>query len=639
LLLYAYLPLRWQTVVGEPMGYGRFVDWVIGGRFQGALQLMAWLRDPTRYDVVSRLFVENWGWFNLGVALVGLIMLLWQRRQAAVVLLLTWFGYAFYCLNYYVPDLAVFLLPAQIVVGIWWAFGLVAIVDAGSWALKIKRVSFSIRAFVLVLLLVPTLLHVVAVWPQVDQSADDGQTRWGTAVLAQPLAENSAILADSDKYPPLYYLQQTEGIRPDLDISVWPDEAAYREQLTARLAAGQPVYLARFLPGLEGSYHLRSMGPLTEVSTSGLTAVPAEAALSEVAFDGIRLLGYVLEPDAAVAAGQTAVTFYWQTAAPLEQVLHVYVRWSGEAAGNGQHPANNNYPTVAWEPGEVVSDYHLLPQPVLTQAETRRLQVALAPPFTPPDALDWQTVAEVALPPTPPQALERPFRIQSDAAMITGASIPAQSRPQKPLPVLVSGIGDPEAVSFSLAPMGREPLAMSRNSIAAAPADTAYLLADEVETDVGNGRYQLVASDPSGMICGWMQPLRQGCVLSEVDISGVALVDGATNFEDKIALLSVEIENPVLQPGGQLRLALHWQSLAALDENYTVFVQVLDAQDRIVGQMDAWPLQGTYPTTAWTPGEQVTDPYVVQLDGVLSPGAYRLQVGWYLLATVRRLPV
>ncbi|MBP8949204.1 MAG: DUF2723 domain-containing protein, partial [Candidatus Promineofilum sp.] len=47
LLLYAYLPLRWQAVNGEAMGAVRFVEWVAGGRFQGALQLTAWLRDPT----------------------------------------------------------------------------------------------------------------------------------------------------------------------------------------------------------------------------------------------------------------------------------------------------------------------------------------------------------------------------------------------------------------------------------------------------------------------------------------------------------------------------------------------------------------------------------------------------------------
>ncbi|KAA3660238.1 MAG: hypothetical protein DWQ04_19975, partial [Chloroflexi bacterium] len=88
-----------------------------------------------------------------------------------------------------------------------------------------------------------------------------------------------------------------------------------------------------------------------------------------------------------------------------------------------------------------------------------------------------------------------------------------------------------------------------------------------------------------------------------------------------------------------INLTINWQSLAPMREDYTVFVQVLDAQDRLVGQVDAWPLQGTYPTSQWTPGETIADPYTIQLDSELPMGEYRLQVGMYLLATLQRLPV
>ena len=51
---------------------------------------------------------------------------------------------------------------------------------------------------------------------------------WIGIMLSMPLAQNAAILADSEKIAPLYYVQQIEGLRPDLDIMVLPDEAAYR---------------------------------------------------------------------------------------------------------------------------------------------------------------------------------------------------------------------------------------------------------------------------------------------------------------------------------------------------------------------------------------------------------------------------
>ncbi len=640
LLLYVYLPLRWQAVVGEPMGVARFVDWVIGGRFQGALQLMAWLRDPTRYEVVGRLFLENWGWFNLAIALLGLGWLWWKRWRVALILLVTWLGYTFYCLNYYVPDVAVFLLPAQIMVGIWWALGLGWLLQFGEWRPGFQR-AFTMQPVLLLLLMGPTVLPAVNSWRQVDQSGDDGRTRWGTAVLSLPLAENSAILADSDKYPPLFYLQQNEGIRPDLDISVWPDEAAYRAQLAARLAAGQTVYLARFLPGLEGRYHLRSVGPLVEVGSEAMSALPAEATPTRLSFDGIELVGYELEPMAQVDETQTAVTFYWQADEPVSVVRHVYVRWSGERAGAGQHPANNYYPTVAWQSGEIVPDYHLFPTPVLLHSETRDLQVALAPPFSAPEDLAWQTVAEVVLQPSPAKRLERPFRFQSAAATITGADVPEQVRPQQTLPLLVTGSGNAESFDFRLEPVGIAQFAGGKMPPLRAFTDAGkpYLYATEVDVGEGNGRYRLIASQDDGVVCGWMQLQMHGCVLGEVEISGVPIPEGAVNFDDKIALVHADVADSALQSGGQLNVTLNWQSLSSMSEDYTVFVQVLDAQDQIVGQVDAWPLQGTYPTSQWIVGETIADPYTIQLDSDLAAGEYQLQVGLYLLATLKRLPV
>ena len=95
----------------------------------------------------------------------------------------------------------------------------------------------------------------------------------------------------------------------------------------------------------------------------------------------------------------------------------------------------------------------------------------------------------------------------------------------------------------------------------------------------------------------------------------------------------------ILQPGGQVSVNLTWQALTSMDEDYTVFVQILDENDRIVGQVDSWPVQGTYPTSQWRVGEAVKDPYLVWLKEDLPPGEYRLNVGLYLLETLRRLPV
>ncbi len=634
LTLYAYLPLRWQAVNGEPMGWARFADWVMGGRFQGALQWRAWLDDPTRYEIVGRLFLENWGWLNLAVAGVGFIYLAVRQRRAALLLFVTWLGFTFYALNYYVPDLNVFLLGAQVVVAVWWAAGAAALVEIGEWRLESGTTRLNFQSLIFTLLFLPILLLAVSTWPQVDRSWEDGLVAWGTAVLHLPLAPNSAILADSEKIAPLYYLQQAEEVRPDLDIMVLPDEAAYRAELEARLAVGQAVYLARYLPGLEGIYHLRAMGPLTEVSTRPLTTLPAAATPTTLSFGPMQLAGYEIVPESEYAPRTTAVTLYWQAATPPEQFWYVYARWQGQPPLNaaGQHPAHNNYPTLAWRAGEIVPDFHLLPHPVSALPQSLALQVAVAPPFTPAAALDWQTVTTLTLPATGALELARPYRIQLGSATLSGAQFPTQIRPQTPLPVLLTGSGE------RLSVIGNQ-LSVKSNQ-QPATNNQQPISYEVVFNGVGNGRFPLIVQGkPGQVVCGWLQTGRDACTLGTVEVSGVPLPQGATNFADKIALLDIAIADTQMQAGGQLPLTLTWQGLAPLAEDYTVFVQVLDTNDRIVGQVDAWPVQGTRPTSQWRPGETIRDPYTVQLAADLPSGEYRLIVGWYLLADLRRLPV
>jgi hypothetical protein len=338
----------------------------------------------------------------------------------------------------------------------------------------------------------------------------------------------------------------------------------------------------------------------------------------------------------------TAVTLYWrknkQQSTGNNQLI--YVRWAGDDSFIGQHPANNYYPIPAWDVGEIVSDYHLLPQPISDQTQRQAIEVALAPPFTPAEALDWQRIADLSLPPTEKMDLERPYRLQIGATFIDSAQFPGQIRPGQSLPITISGYGPADSLTFSLS--ADEPGSGEDMPLKIVPLQTGmpFTIAAEMAGEEENGRYQLIASQPNtAALCGWLQPASDGCIIGQVEISGVPLPAGATNYDDQIALRSIDLPQTELQPGSQLAVTLNWQSLAPINEDYTVFIQILDANDRIVGQVDAWPLQGTLPTSQWTPGQTITDPYLIWLDGDLPPGQYRLIVGWYLLADLRRLPV
>jgi hypothetical protein len=652
LILYAYLPIRWAAVNGEAMGMNRFIEWVIGGRFQGALQLTAWLNDATRYDIVGRLFADEWifFWTILLIFVGAFYLILWQWRYGLIVLI-TWLGYVFYGLNYIVPDLSVFLIPAQIIMAIWWTVGLVAALDLIFPKPGVRR-TFLLEALFILSGLVPLLVTAGNQTLDRINQIQLANVHWGQAVLDLPLDHEAAILADSDKFPPLFYLQQAEGIRPDLDIVILPDEATYRVELDSRLARGQTVYLARFLPGLESIYHLNSLGPLIEVNSNPQSSLSVQAVPTSINFGQIKLLGYEFLPESPYAVNESALALYWQADKKVDEVLQVYARWQTEtenSLASIQHPANNAYPTVAWEPQEIVSDFHILSKPITDDAV--KIQVALAPPFSDPDDLDWQTIAEVAA-----QFNERlpnadEIRIEAGAAFLDAANFKNQVRPQADFSVFLSGSADsPEQLSLALVEKGKSSEKQPSSEIewhlahALQPPgqieDGLMLWTTQINTDLAIGEYELVvANPPSQSRCGWFSLANNECRLGLVEISGVPLAAGATSFADKIALVNIDLPETALQAGGRLPVQLTWQALTQIEEDYTVFLQILDSDDKILGQIDSWPQQGTFPTSHWQPGELVEDSYSIPINEELAPGPYELHVGFYLLENLRRLPI
>lgn len=80
--------------------------------------------------------------------------------------------------------------------------------------------------------------------------------------------------------------------------------------------------------------------------------------------------------------------------------------------------------------------------------------------------------------------------------------------------------------------------------------------------------------------------------------------------------------------GGDLHLVLQWQSLADIDQDYKVFVHLLDGSGEIVRQNDFVPCNWGCPTTQWNIGQKIVDESILSLAG-LPPGEYHLAIGLY----------
>jgi hypothetical protein len=94
---------------------------------------------------------------------------------------------------------------------------------------------------------------------------------------------------------------------------------------------------------------------------------------------------------------------------------------------------------------------------------------------------------------------------------------------------------------------------------------------------------------------------------------------------------------PPYRPGQTLYLTLHWEATGVPAQDYSVFVHLIGPDGALVAQWDNWPLQGTYPTPLWEPGERVDDPYPVALPADAPPGTYTLLAGMYDWRTGERL--
>lgn len=111
-------------------------------------------------------------------------------------------------------------------------------------------------------------------------------------------------------------------------------------------------------------------------------------------------------------------------------------------------------------------------------------------------------------------------------------------------------------------------------------------------------------------------------VREESDVEPVEPV----NYGGVIALAGYRLEDD--------RLTLLWDVLQTPPGDYTVFAQVLDAENKIIGQGDAPP---GLPTRFWKAGERLVTHHQLFYPEPPEAGTYQLVVGWYEPVNFTRL--
>jgi hypothetical protein len=330
---------------------------------------------------------------------------------------------------------------------------------------------------------------------------------------------------------------------------------------------------------------------------------------------------------------------------------------------HGAHPVNGYDPTGAWQPGEVIADYHEIPADPTIPPGLFRLDVGLFLPFLDEGlnrdgtASPWFTpVLLEQIPATSRAPLAQTMRASfGDELLITGASDLGVLPPGEPASVVFewsrikagadrtlrlrwadaqgaqveAAQVNPYAGEYPTSQWPMEQALMSRVNISAPSEPGAYTLRAGWLDSEG---HELPAR------CGWLAPASHDCAVGTLRVEGEAHTQGI-NFDNQVLLLDANIGQTQVRPNETVPVNLKWQGLRQWNADYTVFVHLIGPDGKLHGQVDQWPLDGTLSTRDWSPGRVIDDPYHVTVASDAPPGTYQVEVGWYLLATLRRLPV
>ncbi len=101
--------------------------------------------------------------------------------------------------------------------------------------------------------------------------------------------------------------------------------------------------------------------------------------------------------------------------------------------------------------------------------------------------------------------------------------------------------------------------------------------------------------------------------------AGIVLVDARA-----------EVQQP--RSGSVVRLTLVWAATAPVSEALKVSARLLDGAGNVLAADDRVPVHFAYPTTAWAPGEPVTDVYDLAVPPLAPPDPYRVLLILYRAA-------
>lgn len=301
---------------------GAFINYVLALGFRGDFfGFLAFIELAARAYVMAVVMAFQFLEIILLGMVLALVVVVIVDWRLAVLLGGTFFVHTLITAIYRAPQTVEYMLPAYIPAVIVLGCGL------SWWWVKLPEKWHTAAGLLLIGLLALAIFQGVRHYPSYAYLHHDRSAEEYAMTILEGAPQNAIVLANWHWVTPLWYLQQIDGLRPDLTITyVVPDANTYADtwatQIATGLQAGNDVVATNYdefayvnLPPAEplGEAFLYRQTPLLRLPE---TFTPFSAQLN----DAIDVIGYKLDHDSAEIWRAAIVTVAWQPIGDSDRV-------------------------------------------------------------------------------------------------------------------------------------------------------------------------------------------------------------------------------------------------------------------------------------------------------------------------------
>ena len=597
-----------------------------------------------RLAVLPTLLTFQFNWAVLLGAAVGAAALFKRDWRQGLLIVGSFVVQMAISLTYRAPQTVEYLMPAYVPLALLVAASL-------GWAATLARrvklshrggdaVRWTARAVVLAACLASLASHL----PSYRLLSDSRDARRYAEALLNDAPADAAILASWHWVTPLWYLQQVEGLRPDVDVSyVYPQtDSAAADWIAAieESIGSRPVVATRYFEQeyAQLPYRFEPLGEAFLVSDGPRRAEPVGlTSLGITLGDRVELVGYSLDQEETEPSRPVVLTLAWSNAGAQEADLSFFAQLIGSdgrlwsAARDMRHVAGR----VA--AGEIVVErfvtypfLHAPPGPYMLVVGAYLAGEPNAPRLATEEGADSVQLTTVHVRP----ATIRPITGHSTLALFTGGpaliGVDCDSGVAGQVRTFLhwSGVGD--AVTFQLLD------------------DDDAVLGQGIVPDLGDGEYATVAVDvaqvPAAMaLLDGDEPRHwNGLLGGPVPLPRPSSGERYVPFGDVAVLKRCSLSPGQPQTGGVVTLGLHFQAARAIERDYIISTALTgsnaDGTWAWRESHDTVPALITIPTLKWIGGSVVFDPHRLTIPADATALAAAGSMGIYDQFTQAPLP-